>query len=54
VERMKKNQEKMKESVNKDSRKEVFEVEEEVLLATKDFNLAQYLSRNIESLDRSI
>jgi hypothetical protein len=36
---MKENQEKMKESVDKDRRKEVFEVEE-VLLATKDFNLA--------------
>jgi hypothetical protein len=35
----------MKESVDKDRREEVFEVGEEVLLAIKDFDLAQYLSR---------
>jgi hypothetical protein len=35
----------MKESVDKDKREKVFEVGEEVLLATKDFDLAQYSSR---------
>jgi hypothetical protein len=34
----------MKKSVDKDRREEVFEVGE-VLLATKDFDLAQYSSR---------
>jgi hypothetical protein len=35
----------MKESVDKDRRKEVFEVGKEVLLAIKDFDLVQYSSR---------
>jgi hypothetical protein len=36
--------------VNKDRREEVFEVEEEVLLATKDFDLIQYSSRKCRKL----
>jgi hypothetical protein len=50
---MKKNQEKIKESVDKDREEEVFEVGEEVLLAIKDFDLAQYSSKNVGSLDKS-
>jgi hypothetical protein len=40
----------MKENVDVNKRKEVFEEEEEVLLATKDFNLSQYSSRPCRKL----
>jgi hypothetical protein len=45
VERMKKSQKKMKENADNSRRDEVFEVEKEVLLAIKDFDLTQYSSR---------
>jgi hypothetical protein len=40
AERMKKSQKRMKENVDVNRREEVFEVGEEVLLVTKDFDLS--------------
>jgi hypothetical protein len=45
AERMKKSQKKMKENADNSRRDKVFEVGEEVLLVTKDFDLTQYSSR---------
>jgi hypothetical protein len=51
AERMKKSQKRMKENVDVNKRKEVFEEGEEVL-ATKDFNLSQYSSRPCRKLEQ--
>jgi hypothetical protein len=42
AEKMKKSQKRMKENADNSRRDEVFEVGEEVLLATKNFDLTQY------------
>jgi hypothetical protein len=50
AERMKKSQKRMKENADVNRRKKVFEEGEEVLLATKDFDLSQYSSRPCRKL----
>jgi hypothetical protein len=47
---MKESQKRIKENVDVNRRKEVFEEGEEVLLATKDFDLSQYSSRSCKKL----
>jgi hypothetical protein len=47
---MKESQKRMKENADVNRRKEAFEEGEEVLLATKDFELSQYSSRPCRKL----
>jgi hypothetical protein len=47
---MKESQKRMKENADVNRRKEVFEEGEEVLLATKDFDLSQYSVRPCRKL----